>query len=125
MRLFELHREVDATGVSGTGTVAEGVEFEDGRVVMRWRTSVTSCALYDSINDVEVIHGHGGATKVVWLEEENRVRVRRPQGRSMYVDRLAQLARERDEALSEVERLKKILITTEEVELHDCGQPGC
>ena len=32
MRLFVLLREEDVTGVSGTGIVAEGVEWQDGRV---------------------------------------------------------------------------------------------
>lgn len=34
MRRFELHREEDVSGVSGTGVVAEGVAFSDGRVLM-------------------------------------------------------------------------------------------
>lgn len=67
MRLFELHRAEDETGVSGSGVVCEGVEFSNGRVAMRWTPALSSIALYDSIGDVEAIHGHGGKTKVVWL----------------------------------------------------------
>lgn len=68
MRMFELHRHEDATGVSGTGVVAEGVEFGDGRCALRWRTAKTSTACYDSVVDLEAIHGHNGATEVVWLD---------------------------------------------------------
>jgi hypothetical protein len=69
MRLFMLERLEDETGVSGTGSVAEGVEFYDGTVAMRWRTSIGSTAFYGSIQDVEAIHGHGGRTVVRWIEE--------------------------------------------------------
>ena len=69
-RLFALRRDVDETGVSGVGTVAYGVEFGDGRCVMRWSTHLKSTALYDSIQELEHIHGHDGSTTVVWLETE-------------------------------------------------------
>lgn len=35
MNRFELVRDVDVTGISGTGVVAEGVEFSDGTVALR------------------------------------------------------------------------------------------
>lgn len=67
MKKFELHREHDVSGVSGTGVVAEGVEFTDGTVVLRWLSGRRSTVVWDSIEDVRVIHGHDGATEVVWL----------------------------------------------------------
>lgn len=67
MRLFKLNRVEDETGVSGTGEVAGGVVFPDGRVVMRWFTQTASTAFYDSISDVETIHGHDGKTLVVFI----------------------------------------------------------
>jgi hypothetical protein len=67
MRLFQLERAVDETGVSGTGVVAQGVEFDDGTVAMRWLSEHTSTAIYEHIGDVETIHGHNGATKIEWL----------------------------------------------------------
>jgi hypothetical protein len=67
MRLFELHRAEDVHGVSGTGTVAEGVEFSNGRVAIEWLTSTPSTNIYDNIKQVDEIHGHEGRTKVVWL----------------------------------------------------------
>ncbi len=67
MNLFNLVRETDVSGVSGTGVVAEGVQFSDGTCAMRWRTNLASTAVYFSIQDLETIHGHEGATKVVFL----------------------------------------------------------
>ena len=67
MRLFMLQRLEDETGVSGVGYVAEGVEFTDGTVALRWLTEHTSTAIYNSIGDVEKIHGHDGRTQVVWF----------------------------------------------------------
>ena len=34
MKLFELRRDVDETGISGTGTVAQGVIFDDRPVTL-------------------------------------------------------------------------------------------
>lgn len=67
-RRFRLMRSEDATGVSGTGHVADGVQFPDGACVLRWRTAVASTAVYDSIEAVERIHGHDGKTAVVFLD---------------------------------------------------------
>lgn len=68
MRRFLLARTEDVSGCSGTGHVAEGVEFHDGTVAMRWRVAPTSTALYASIADVVSIHGHEGRTTVQWLD---------------------------------------------------------
>ena len=38
-RAFVLQRNEDETGVSGTGIVAEGVEFSDGTVALRWTSA--------------------------------------------------------------------------------------
>lgn len=70
MRRFELHRDHDVTGVSGTGVVAEGVEFSDGVVSLRWCSDwPTSVVFHDrGMAAVEKIHGHGGSTRIVWLD---------------------------------------------------------
>jgi hypothetical protein len=68
MRLFHLKRAKDVSGVSGTGIVAEGVEFGDGTCVIRWLTATPSTAIYASIQDLEKIHGHEGATVIDFLE---------------------------------------------------------
>ncbi len=65
---FELVRTEDETGISGTGVVAEGVEWQDGSCSMRWLTKTASVAYYDSIEDVRTIHGHGGRTVVEFID---------------------------------------------------------
>lgn len=69
MRTFELHRDVDSSGVSGTGIVAEGVQFKNGKVVVNWTTKHSTTTVYDSIELVETLHGHGGNTRIVWLNK--------------------------------------------------------
>lgn len=68
MHCFVLQRLEDVSGVSGTGIVAEGIEFSDGRVAMRWIVGDhRSTVSYDAIEDVKAIHGHNGATEVIWV----------------------------------------------------------
>jgi hypothetical protein len=69
-RRFELHRDVDVTGASGTGVVAEGVVFSDGTAAVRWLTGRGSTVAWDDAASVEVIHGHGGHTRIVYLDGE-------------------------------------------------------
>jgi hypothetical protein len=66
MKKFCLKREVDETGVSGTGRVAEGVVFSNGWCAMTWLTANTSVAFYPDIETLEAIHGHHGYTKIVY-----------------------------------------------------------
>lgn len=68
---FLLHRKVDVTNVSGTGDVAEGAQFSDGTVILRWRpqpekSAKSSVAVWPDIESMIAIHGHDGATEVVW-----------------------------------------------------------
>lgn len=67
MRRFHLQRNVDATGISGTGKVAEGVVFSNGWVAMTWLTEWSSIVTYpQGIEAVEKIHGHNGMTQIVF-----------------------------------------------------------
>lgn len=66
MKTFELHRDIDETGISGTGIVAQGVRFNDGSACLRWLSTNTSTAVYASMEALEAIHGHAGKTRVVW-----------------------------------------------------------
>ena len=66
MRLFDLYRKEDESGVSGTGLVAQGVVFDDGSCVLRWKTKRKSTAFYSTLEELEAIHGHGGKTEVVF-----------------------------------------------------------
>lgn len=67
--LFLLVRDVDETGVSGTGVVAKGVELASGFCLMKWVVGpARSIAVYESIGDLVTIHGHGGKTRVEYVE---------------------------------------------------------
>lgn len=66
MRLFYLDRATDVSGISGTGKVAEGVVFGDGQCVIRWLGKVHSIAVYPTMQDLMKVHGHDGATTVVF-----------------------------------------------------------
>lgn len=67
-RLFVLRRVVDCSGVSGTGIVAEGVCFSNGKVALHWLSHLGAVNVYDSMQVVEALHGHDGNTKVEWVE---------------------------------------------------------
>lgn len=68
MRAFRLVRDTDVSGVSGTGVVAEGVEFSSGVVALTWLSDwPTSVVFHDrGMASVEAIHGHSGATRIVF-----------------------------------------------------------
>jgi hypothetical protein len=68
VRTFELYRREDETGVSGTGTIADGVEFDDGTTVIHWRGDAPSTVVWGSIDDAEAVHSHGGKTTILWHE---------------------------------------------------------
>ncbi len=73
MRRFQLHRHEDVSGVSGTGVVAQGCQFDDGTVVVRWLLRAGSSTrpttvVHEDISNVEALHGHGGATEIVWID---------------------------------------------------------
>jgi hypothetical protein len=75
MRKFQLHRDVDPTGIAGTGIVAQGVEFDDGTVALRWLTEwPTSVVFHDrGMEAVLKVHGHGGQTRVVFEDDDEYV----------------------------------------------------
>ena len=68
MRRFVLDRKTDKTGVSGTGIVAEGIEFSDGTCVMNWLRHTRSTAIYANIKTLEDIHSHGGASEIRYID---------------------------------------------------------
>lgn len=59
-RRFLLVRQVDVSGVSGTGPVAEGVQWSSGRRRSTGCSEVPSSGVYDSVYDVLTVHGRGG-----------------------------------------------------------------
>lgn len=66
MKRFYLNRLKDFSGNSGTGRVADGVLWPDGAVTIRWRGDKPSTVNWNCIEHVEAIHGHAGATEIVW-----------------------------------------------------------
>ncbi len=66
MKTFKLKRIEDESGVSGTGIVAEGVLSSHGKCALFWLTEYKSVAIYDSISELEAIHGHDGKTIIEW-----------------------------------------------------------
>jgi hypothetical protein len=78
-RRFLLNRVQDVTGLSGTGIVAEGIEFSDGTAVVRWlergvsqvnrdRGVAPTTVVHPSIRSIEALHGHAGATRLEWID---------------------------------------------------------
>ncbi len=61
---YSLERDEDVSGVSGTGRVADVVEFPNGKVVVAFRSEIPSVIVYDSLDDVRTIHGHDGKTRL-------------------------------------------------------------
>ncbi len=62
---FYLLREVDESGVSGTGVVARGQRFPSGKCVLEWCTFHSSVCIYDNLESVLAVHSHNGKTKIV------------------------------------------------------------
>ena len=72
MRPFQLRRLEDASGVSGLGVVAEGVDFGQ-YTVLYWkpeatRLGVAGLGVYRTPDELVQIHGHGGKTVLEWLD---------------------------------------------------------
>lgn len=67
LHTFVLQRIVDDSGVSGTGTVTEGMVFSCGKVVLCWLVSPHGIDIYDNIGEMLQVHGHQGSTIIEWL----------------------------------------------------------
>tara|TARA_R110000824_G_scaffold177897_2_gene357411 strand:- start:1551 stop:1874 length:324 start_codon:yes stop_codon:yes gene_type:complete len=65
VKVFYLNRKEDESGVSGTGRIAQGFIFDNGKVAMTWLSEHPSVTVYDNIGEVRAIHGHDGKTEVV------------------------------------------------------------
>jgi hypothetical protein len=68
-RRFVLNRKADISGVSGTGLVASGGMWGDGSVALHWHTRIRSHVIFPAIQDMLELHGHSGATELVWLDD--------------------------------------------------------
>lgn len=74
MRTFKFFRNEDVSGVSGVGYVAEGICFASGKVAISFfptaPTYVANVIVFNSMDEVEKIHGHDGRTEIHWIENE-------------------------------------------------------
>ncbi|WP_242666988.1 hypothetical protein [Frankia casuarinae] len=68
VRRFQLERDVDVSGVSGTGAVAFGAQAPDGTCVLWWDSEHDSIGIYPTMETLLAIHGHGGSTRVVYID---------------------------------------------------------
>jgi len=62
---FQLVRDDDATGVSGTGVVAVGCDFLHAGCVLQWTSEIKSTFWYPNLETVKILHGHNGKTRIV------------------------------------------------------------
>lgn len=69
LRKFHLIREIDVTGVSGTGKVMESVELFNGAIASCWISDYSSQTLHQNIFAAEKIHGHEGSSKFVQIKD--------------------------------------------------------
>lgn len=64
MKVFYLHRKEDESGISGTGRIAQGIVFDNGKVALTWLSQHPTVTVYDNLGEVRAIHGHSGKTEV-------------------------------------------------------------
>jgi hypothetical protein len=68
VRLYDLYRDEDPSGVSGTGHVAEVCEFSTGWCVVSFlphTAGIPNVIVYGNLTHVVAIHGHEGKTRLV------------------------------------------------------------
>lgn len=71
MRRFHFNRINDASGVSGTGRVAEGVLFDSGLIALSWNSLHKCVCMYTSAAEMMAVHGHEGQTELVWIDSDS------------------------------------------------------
>lgn len=74
-RLFTIMREADATGISGTGRVLDGVIFHTGQVVVCWRSAFGSITIFENWDAFASVHlkAHPeNRANIVFLDGEAR-----------------------------------------------------
>lgn len=64
---YWLYRLVDSTGISGRGLVANVAVFPNGRAVVAWCVpgKPNSVSVFDTVEDLMSIHGHGSNTILI------------------------------------------------------------
>lgn len=72
MKVFYLNRIQDESGISGTGRVAQGFIFDNGKVALTWLSEHPSVTIYDNIGEVRAIHSHDGKTEIEMVPDYKR-----------------------------------------------------
>lgn len=73
---FRVVRDLDVSGVSGTGVVAEGAQFSDGWAVTHWLDQApmwepkTDVWHHKGTGPITKVHGHGGSSRIVWTADQ-------------------------------------------------------
>lgn len=70
IRIGVIRRHEDVHGVSGTGIVAEVIEFSDGSAVARWLGKDAMSNVAAGVKNITNVHGHGGKMEIEWLWEQ-------------------------------------------------------
>ncbi len=75
IKLYKLVRKHDTNKVSGTGIVALISVMPSGRAVMEWISSNhPTLTIFNNLDEISLIHGHGGDSVVLPLENKNKRR---------------------------------------------------
>lgn len=61
-----LYKNIDLSGVSGTGVVAVGAIMPSGRVILEWLGKYKTETIFSSIEELYHIHAHYGATEIIF-----------------------------------------------------------
>ena len=72
IKTFYLMRHSDVNGLSGTGIVAVGAVYPKGQAHMQWVSYKSSFEMHDNIDMLMDIHGHQGATELIWRSTMRR-----------------------------------------------------
>ena len=77
--------------MSGTGVVATGIVWPDGHAALRWkaddREAASSTSVWTSVADLMRVHGHGGLSKLFYLDGDgDRARCGRSGARGLVVE---------------------------------------
>lgn len=70
-RTFDMLRENDESGISGTGIVGSGFVFRDGTVAFRWDGDKASTNIYNNLDDFKAVHidpHPGNNTRLIFYE---------------------------------------------------------
>lgn len=66
IKTFYLFRHSDVNGLSGTGIVAVGSVYPNGKAHMQWVSFKSSFEMHESVESLIDIHGHGGMTELIY-----------------------------------------------------------